>query len=144
MLKHRQKVIQLANSSDLGCRVVKEYEKILIALDSDNEKQMYKVEAQASRKMKGEKSKRGPRGRSWPYRVRRQPEATVTSVQTRAPENKRPGLCFNCNLPGHWAKDKECPVNRSNNKISNSTCTLIVSKMVINQDGGSKWGQNIA
>ena len=33
-------------------------------------------------------------------------------------ENKRPGLCFNCDLPGHWAKDKECPGAKSNNKIN--------------------------
>ena len=79
---------------------------------------MYKTEARASRKIKSEKSKRGARGRSRPYWGRRQPEATVTSGQTRVVENKRPGLCFSCNLPGHWAKDKECPGAKSNNKIS--------------------------
>ena len=38
MIKHRQKVIQLADSSDRGWRVVKEYEKIPKASDSDDEK----------------------------------------------------------------------------------------------------------
>ena len=118
MIKHCQKIIQLADSSDFGWRVVKEYEKIPIASESDDEKRMYKAEARASRKIKSEKSKRGARGRSRLYWGRRQPEATVTSGQTRVVEKKRPGLCFNCNLPGHWAKDKECPGTKSNNKIS--------------------------
>ena len=120
MIKHRQKVIQLADSSELGWRVVKEYEKIPIASDSDDEKRMYKAEARASRKMKAEKRKRGTRGRSFPYtcRTRKQPEGSISNVQTRIPEQRKPGLCFNCNQPGHWAKDKECPGNKSNNKIS--------------------------
>ena len=97
IITHRQKVIQLADSSELGWRVVKEYKKIPIASDSDNEKCMYKVEARASRKMKAEKSKRGTRGTSFPYRTRKQPEGSVSNVQTRIPEYRNPGLCFNCN-----------------------------------------------
>ena len=118
MIKHRQKVIQLADSSELGWRVVEDYEKIPIASDSDDEKYMYKAEARASRKMKAEKSKRGTRGRSFPYRTRKQPEGSVSNVQTRIPWYRKPGLCFNCNQPGHWAKYKECPGNKSNNNIS--------------------------
>ena len=119
-------MIKLADSSELGWRVSNEYERIPIASDSEDEKRMYKAEARANRKMKSEKSRRSSRGRNKPYWGRRQPEATVTSGQTtRAPENRRHGLCFNCSLPGHWAK--ECPGNKSNNKISTClfdfTCT---------------------
>ena len=118
MIKHQQKVIQLADSSELGWRAVKDYEKIPIASDSDDEKRMYKAMARASRKMKAEKSKKGTRCRSFLYRTRKQPEGSVSNVQTRIPWYRKPGLCFNCNQPGHLAKYKECPGNKSNNKIS--------------------------
>ena len=98
--------------------MVKEYEKIPIASDSDDEKRIYKAEARASRKVKAERTKRG-RGRSWPYRTRRQTEMiSGNNLQVKAPESKKPGLCFSCGMPGHWAKDKECQAPKSNNKIS--------------------------
>ncbi|MEW8545049.1 MAG: reverse transcriptase domain-containing protein [Candidatus Thiodiazotropha sp.] len=97
--------------------MVKEYERIPIASDSEDEKRIYKAEARATRKMKSERSKRG-RGRGWPYRSRRQTETSAINVQGKPQETKRPGLCFSCGLPGHWAKDKECQGSKSNNKIS--------------------------
>ena len=60
---------------------------------------MYKAEARASRKVKAEKSKRGTWGRSFPHRTIKQPEGSVSNVQTRIPEYRNPGLCFNCNQP---------------------------------------------
>ena len=55
MLEHRQKLVCLADMSDLGWRVVNEYETNPLADDSDDERRMYKAEARAARKMKAER-----------------------------------------------------------------------------------------
>lgn len=52
MVKHRQKLFQLADSSELGRRVVDEYEKNPIASDTDDEEKIYKADARASKKAK--------------------------------------------------------------------------------------------
>ena len=71
MLNHRQKIIQLADSSEFGWRLVKEYEAHRIASDSDDEKKIFKAEVRPTRKIKSEKSKRGHGSyRAWPYRQR--------------------------------------------------------------------------
>ena len=51
-VKNRQKVIKLADSSQLGWKVVKEYESNPIAEDSDDEKKMYRAQMRAERKAK--------------------------------------------------------------------------------------------
>ena len=51
MLNYRQKIIQLADSSELDWRLVKEYEAHPIANDSDDEKRIFKAEVRATRKM---------------------------------------------------------------------------------------------
>ena len=118
MLNNRQKIIQLADSSELGWRLVKEHEAHPIASHSDDEKRIFKAEVRATRKMKSEKAKRG-RGsyRTWPYRRRRYMEPSSTQTTASAAETKKPGLCFGCSLPGHWKKD--CPSLRHfNNTVS--------------------------
>ena len=63
LLSNRQKVIRLADSSDLGWSVVKEYQANLLASDSEDEKRMMRAEARASRKLKErrfEKARRMP------------------------------------------------------------------------------------
>ena len=52
LLHHRQKLIKLADSSELGWKVVKEYETHQLAEDSDDEKRILKAEARANRKAK--------------------------------------------------------------------------------------------
>ncbi|XP_053401280.1 uncharacterized protein LOC128557630 [Mercenaria mercenaria] len=113
MIKKRQKLVQLADSSELGWRVVAEYETNPIASDSDDEKKMYKAEARAARKVNFEKSKIR-RGRAFPYRRQRQVPDTPSpsGVMQR---NRRPGLCFTCGKPGHWKM--ECNQNSSNSNI---------------------------
>ena len=137
MLNHRQKIIQLADSSELGWRLVKEYEAHPIASDSDDEKRIFKAEVRATRKMKSEKSKRG-RGsyRAWPYRRRRYMEPSSTQTTASATETKKqPGLCFGCSLPGHWKKD--CPSLRSsNNKISRNVFMNLNTKSHIGETHG--------
>ena len=52
MIAHRQKRIKMADSSELGWRVVSEYVSNPLESDSDNRKRIYKTEARASRKYK--------------------------------------------------------------------------------------------
>ncbi|XP_045165840.1 uncharacterized protein LOC123529536 [Mercenaria mercenaria] len=109
MIKKRQKLVQLANSCELGWRVVAEYETNPIARDSDDEKKMYKAEARAAKKVKSEKSK-NRRGRAFPYRRQRQVPDTPSSSGVMQ-RNRRHGLCFTCGKPGHWKM--ECNQNSS-------------------------------
>ena len=54
MLNHSQKIIQLADSSEFGWRLDKEYDAHPIASDSDDEKRIFKAEVRATRVMKSE------------------------------------------------------------------------------------------
>ncbi|XP_045166502.2 uncharacterized protein LOC123529945 [Mercenaria mercenaria] len=125
LVLHRQKLIRLADNSELGWRVVHEYECNPLADNSDDEKRMMQAESRANRKFKAEK-KRSTR-RSWPYR---RPTSTVTAPQatvasTTPTQPRRPGLCFDCGKPGHWKGAPECAAKASNNKMSiNLLCTL--------------------
>ena len=58
IIKHRQKLVMLADSSELGWRVVHEYETNPIASDSEDEKRIFKAEARANRNANAEKSKK--------------------------------------------------------------------------------------
>ena len=49
---HRQKLVTLVDSSQLGWKVVQEYESNPFAEDSDDEKKIFKDEARAERKVK--------------------------------------------------------------------------------------------
>ena len=100
MIAHRQKLIKMADASELGWRVVNEYVSNPLASDSDDEKKIYKAEARASRKLKADKTKR--RRRSMPGRptVKATAEQT-TNMVTSQPNRRPPGLCFACGKPGH-------------------------------------------
>ena len=121
LLEERQKLIRLADASELGWRVVAEYRANPLAEDSEDEKRILKAEARATRKAKAERGKRS-RCRSVPYEKppahftqRSTPSATATATSTR------PGSCFKCGKAGHWKL--ECPgVGGSNNKISFDYC----------------------
>ena len=116
-IAHRQKLIRLADSSELGWRLVNEYESNPLASDSDDERKMYKAEARASRKLKAEKAKKSRGARAWPYRKSAVPATTVQSTEPQQAV-RRPGLCFACGKPGHWKGAPECSAKHSNNKIS--------------------------
>jgi hypothetical protein len=81
LLNYRQKIIKIADSSDLGWRVVQEYEANPLEDDSDDEKKLFKAEARAERKVKAEKSKKTKR--THPYVT----PATGTTLHPRSEES---------------------------------------------------------
>lgn len=115
LLKQRQKMVLLADSTELGWRVVSEYESNPIASDSEDEKKIFRAEARALRRVKAERSKKSRRG--WPYK---RPEAASTATVTSGQQGarQRPGLCFNCGKPGHWKNECTQTSSQQNNKIS--------------------------
>ena len=116
MLSHRQKLIQLADRSELGWRVVQEYETYPLAEDSEDKMRMYKAEVQATRKLKAERAKKAKSNRIGPYKRGNGDQGQLAlGVQTSTASVQKPGLCFQCGKPGHWRQ--ECPGNASNNKI---------------------------
>lgn len=58
LIRNRQKLIKLADSSDAGWRVVDEYVANPLAEDSDDERKMYKAQSRAEHQLKKEKMKR--------------------------------------------------------------------------------------
>lgn len=113
LIKNRQKLIKIADSSEGGWRVVAEYTSNPLADDSDDEKRIYKAQVRADSKIKKEKAKRKlPPTRTTSYNI---PVTAITNIN-------RPGKCYSCNETGHWRR--ECPnLSRdglSQNKISNN------------------------
>ncbi|XP_052238527.1 uncharacterized protein LOC127849815 [Dreissena polymorpha] len=118
MVAHRQKLIRLADESELGWRFVSEYESNPLASDSEDEKRMYRAEARANKKLKAEKSKKSRGARNGPYRKPMVAQNNATQGMSMRQPLRRPGLCFACGKPGHWKGAAECPASSSNNKIS--------------------------
>ena len=139
LLRHRQKVIKLADQSENGWRTVAEYETNPIASDSEDEKRIYRAEARASRKSRFDRGGRRGRWRGHPYRrgFRRAVDSNQgDGTQMVSQQNKRPGLCFSCSMPGHWKF--ECPslkaAANSNNKISSLYSLSVLEKTRTNQN----------
>lgn len=129
MIAHRQKLIKMADTSELGWRVVNEYEANPLASDSDDERRIYKAEARANRKLKAERAKKTRAARSMPYRKQTSTyRANVEQVpvpSSQSSTKRPPGLCFSCGKPGHWKGAPECTAtNTSNNKISTVLCSV--------------------
>lgn len=130
LLKHRQKIIKLADQSEHGWKMVTEYEANPVASDSDDEKRIYKAEARASRKARSERGVRRGRWRGYPYRRgfggRRMNETIPSTSQPQSQPTKRQGICFACHGEGHWKF--ECPSSKTtsntNNKISSYSASL--------------------
>ena len=118
LIAHRQKLIRLADLSELGWRVVSEYEANPLASDSEDEKRIYRAEARANRRLKTERAKKGRSARAWPYRKGLPSTNSTSAPQMVQTTHRKPGLCFDCGKPGHWKKDPECQANQSQNKIS--------------------------
>ena len=54
LLSHRQKLVKLADSSEQGRKVVKEYEANPLGEDSDDEKKIYRAQMKAEGKTRGD------------------------------------------------------------------------------------------
>jgi hypothetical protein len=104
IVQERQKMIKLADTSDLGWKVVQEYESNPIADDSEDEKRMNRALSKAERKAKSEKAKR--RQRTTPYNKER------SSAEDNAGKYK-PGRCYTCGKRGHWSDS--CPDSKKSN-----------------------------
>ena len=68
MIKQRQKVIRLADESELGWKVVDEYMQSEIASDEEDQKKIHRAQARARGKAKSDWGWRGMR--YMPYRTR--------------------------------------------------------------------------
>ncbi|XP_060077420.1 uncharacterized protein LOC132556974 [Ylistrum balloti] len=103
ILKYRQKLIRLADSSETGWKIVAEYEANELAEDSDDEKQ--RAEIRAQRKVKAQRQSR--QRRFSPYGAPRpQGPGDLSHMDATKPtipaHNRRSGLCYSCGKPGHW------------------------------------------
>ena len=102
LVKERQKLIKLADTSELGWKVVQEYVANPIADDSEDEKRMNRAQARAERKSKAEKSKK-TKNRTAPYNSSSEKKDEKLKI--------RSGRCFTCGRRGHWADS--CPESAS-------------------------------
>lgn len=112
IIKNRQKLIKLADSSEAGWRAVDEYTKNPIASDSEDEKKICKAQTRAERKVKEAKAKKRKdfRDSARPYQ---KPSWSQTSADNTTWKS---GHCYRCNKRGHWRKD--CTEKLNGDKIS--------------------------
>ena len=114
MIKQRQKIIRLADESELGWKVLDENMQSEIASDEEDQMKIHRAQARARVKAKSERGKRSRR-----YMLYRQrPAETVTNqtYQSRTQQQQKPGVCYLCGQVGHWKAD--CPTNKRNFKLS--------------------------
>ncbi|KAK3097019.1 hypothetical protein FSP39_005630 [Pinctada imbricata] len=123
LIKHRQKLVKMADSSDIGWKLVSEYVSNPLAEDSEDEKRINRAYSSANHKIKAkEKKKQQQRRRFRPY-----PHPSRQSSQPQGKEG-RPGVCYNCYKPGHWAA--ECTEKKRVGGSQLSTIRLNVCKNV--------------
>jgi hypothetical protein len=120
LVKQREKLIKLADSSDAGWRVVDEYIANPLADDSDDEK-IHKAQSRADSKIKKEKLKKKVDFKTTPYSYKKTASTVGNPIPVTTNAAFRPGRSFFCNERGHWRRkcSKVAAEQRSNlNKIS--------------------------
>ena len=123
LLSEGQKHILLADKSDFGWSLIREYKRNDLAEDSDDEKKIIRAEARARTQAKQNSARNKTRLAS----NRREPSVQspveiatsrqfytnsarpIPTIQTRT--QTKLGSCFACNKPGHWRA--QCPLNAS-------------------------------
>ena len=122
LVSERQKHILLADKSDFGWSLIKEYKRNDLAEDSDDEKKIIRAEARARFQAKQNLTRNKTRLSSF----RREPSTLtpvaatsssqlysnvsarpIPTIQTRM--QTKPGSYFACNKPGHWKA--QCTLN---------------------------------
>ena len=130
LIQQRQKMLKLVDSSELGWKVVSEYQSNPLASNSDDERKIYKAEVRAERKARKDQQKRLRLKRS-SFRGRQSSITQPMQLQSQAIDKPvyrtattmggRPGNCWHCGGHGHWRSEcealKKAQVNL-NNKIS--------------------------
>ena len=114
-IAERQKLIKIADRSELGWAVVAEYTADELADDSDDEKRLEKAEKAAERKAAKRKKRMDPSSRPLRRRAPSQAQAATTAaaqpLPPMVPQSRRPaatsaiaraiGPCFACGQMGH-------------------------------------------
>ncbi|CAG2256478.1 unnamed protein product [Mytilus edulis] len=104
ILRHRQKLVKLADQSESGWKTVTEYETHSLADDSEDEKRIIRAENKAARKIKNEKQSK--QHRSTPYSTSQSSRFNSNAPRNNVPV-QRPGKCYECGIPGHWRVDHQ-------------------------------------
>ncbi|XP_071122449.1 uncharacterized protein [Mytilus edulis] len=107
ILRHRQKLVKLADQSESGWKTVTEYETHSLADDSEDEKRIIRAENKAARKIKNEKQSK--QHRSTPYSTSQSSRFNSNAPRNNVPV-QRPGKCYGilmCGIPGHWRVDHQ-------------------------------------
>jgi hypothetical protein len=94
LIKQRQKLIKLADSSDADWRVVDEYIANPLADDSDDEKKIYKVQSRAGSKIKKEKLKKKVDFKTTPYNYKKTASTVGNPIPVTTNAACMPGRCF--------------------------------------------------
>jgi hypothetical protein len=147
LLQHRQKMIKLADSSDSGWRVVKEYEAHPLADDEEDEKKIYRAQFKADKKLRQERRQRS--FRFSPYGRRSFIPETSSTSQSETPtwnqssQGRKPGTCFRCGRPGHWRTDCRAAINDGNSLANREVQTKSqISKMSLLEKSDAKCDNN--
>ena len=120
LIVHRQKVIKLADWSEVGWAVVEEYEGDDLANNSEDERRMEKAEGKAEKKLAKKRKLKEAKAKddlgaktAVPFGISLQFPAKSMEVAKGAGAPPKPasrfpsGTCFGCGDPGHWWR--ECP-----------------------------------
>ena len=123
LLSESQKHILLADKSDFGWSLIREYKRNDLAEDSDDEKKIIRAEARARTQAKQNSARNktkfvsnkreslapSPVETSTSRQFYMNSARPIPTIETRT--QIKPGSCFACNKPGHWRA--QCPLNSS-------------------------------
>ncbi|XP_070536512.1 uncharacterized protein [Ptychodera flava] len=131
LLSHRQKLVRMADKSDLGWALVEEYETHELAEGSDDEKRIFKAEARAAKKRREQQAKRRNKvfnNVRWsPYSTDKGVVASASAAAATGSGNQRkPGACFACGKFGHWRN--ECLALQNARSQPSATAVEKISK----------------